>query len=148
MGRVGHIARDMRGCHLACPPRIGVQYDGLLDPQERVRPHDLAGEGGVLDGHEVRVGTPGALRREPQHLRTESGEHPARGGVGGGAGSGAGRPCVRGGRVHGTARKDLFPGDMVQLVVGIALSTPHHTPDPDQPSRLLDLALDAIHARR
>lgn len=51
-------------------------------------------------------------------------------------------------QTEGTARKDLLPGDMVQLVVGIALSTPHDTPDPDQPSRLLDLALDAIHARR
>lgn len=48
---------------------------------------------------------------------------------------------------EGTARKDLLPADMVQLVVGIALSAPGSTTDPDQPDRLLTLALDAIHTR-
>ncbi|MFF1693827.1 TetR/AcrR family transcriptional regulator [Streptomyces sp. NPDC058257] len=50
-------------------------------------------------------------------------------------------------QAEGTARKDLHAADMVQLVVGIALSTPHGPPDREQPARLLDLALDAIHAR-
>lgn len=50
-------------------------------------------------------------------------------------------------QAEGTARTDVLPGDMVQLVVGIALSTPHDTSDPEQPGRLLDLALDAIHGR-
>ncbi|MEV0318615.1 TetR/AcrR family transcriptional regulator [Streptomyces sp. NPDC050658] len=46
---------------------------------------------------------------------------------------------------EGTARADLLPADMVQLVVGIALSTPATTTDPGQPGRLLGLALDGIH---
>ncbi|MGW7271460.1 TetR/AcrR family transcriptional regulator [Streptomyces sp. NPDC054864] len=50
-------------------------------------------------------------------------------------------------QTEGTARKDLLPADMVQLVVGIALSAPGSTTDPDQPDRLLALALDAIHTR-
>ncbi|MEU5955544.1 helix-turn-helix domain-containing protein [Streptomyces sp. NPDC047525] len=50
-------------------------------------------------------------------------------------------------QTEGTAREDLLPGDMVQLVVGIALSTPHDAPDPGRPGRLLTLALDAIHTR-
>lgn len=50
-------------------------------------------------------------------------------------------------QAEGTARKDLLPGDMVQLVVGIALSTPHATSDADQPTRLLNLTLTAIHTR-
>ncbi|MEV8016371.1 TetR/AcrR family transcriptional regulator [Streptomyces sp. NPDC086554] len=49
---------------------------------------------------------------------------------------------------EGTARKDLLPADMVQLVVGIAVSTPHSETDPTQPERLLTLTLDAIHAAR
>jgi AcrR family transcriptional regulator len=43
----------------------------------------------------------------------------------------------------GTARADLEPGDLLQLVVGIALTTTHAA-DPDEPSRLLSLVLDAI----
>ncbi|TGB01162.1 TetR/AcrR family transcriptional regulator [Streptomyces sp. MZ04] len=49
-------------------------------------------------------------------------------------------------QTEGTARKDLLPADMVQLVVGIAVSTPHSETDPAQPERLLALTLDAIHA--
>ncbi|MBM7171925.1 TetR/AcrR family transcriptional regulator [Streptomyces sp. G44] len=47
----------------------------------------------------------------------------------------------------GTARPDLTAPDLVQLVVGIALSTAHATADPSQPDRLLTLALDAVHHR-
>jgi AcrR family transcriptional regulator len=43
----------------------------------------------------------------------------------------------------GTARADLPPGDLLQLVVGIALATTH-VDDADQPDRLLALVLDAI----
>jgi AcrR family transcriptional regulator len=42
----------------------------------------------------------------------------------------------------GTARADLAPGDLLQLVVGIALATTH-VDDADQPDRLLALVLDA-----
>jgi AcrR family transcriptional regulator len=45
----------------------------------------------------------------------------------------------------GTARADLEPGDLLQLVVGIALTTTRPA-DPDEPTRLLDLVLDAIPA--
>jgi AcrR family transcriptional regulator len=44
----------------------------------------------------------------------------------------------------GTARTDLTAGDLVQLVVGIALSTTHGA-DAEQPERLLELVLDAAH---
>ncbi|AZM55488.1 TetR/AcrR family transcriptional regulator [Streptomyces sp. WAC 01529] len=47
----------------------------------------------------------------------------------------------------GTARPDLTAPDLVQLVVGIALSTSHATADPAQPDRLLALALDAVRRR-
>jgi AcrR family transcriptional regulator len=43
----------------------------------------------------------------------------------------------------GTARADLSPGDLLQLVVGIALATTH-IDDADQPDRLLGLVLDTI----
>ncbi|MFE0138686.1 TetR/AcrR family transcriptional regulator [Streptomyces sp. NPDC059037] len=49
-------------------------------------------------------------------------------------------------QTEGTARKDLLTADMIQLVVGIAVSTPHSPTDPTQPDRLLALALSAIHA--
>ncbi|MEU8529340.1 MULTISPECIES: TetR/AcrR family transcriptional regulator [Streptomyces] len=45
----------------------------------------------------------------------------------------------------GTARGDLAPDDLVQLVVGIALATVR-VEDAAQPGRLLELALDAVHA--
>jgi len=44
----------------------------------------------------------------------------------------------------GTARADLLPGDLLQLIVGIALSTAHDD-DPEQPGRLLALTLDTVH---
>ncbi|MEU5577119.1 TetR/AcrR family transcriptional regulator [Streptomyces huasconensis] len=47
----------------------------------------------------------------------------------------------------GTARPDLTAPDLVQLVVGIALSTAHATADPAQPDRLLTLVLDAVRRR-
>ncbi|MFE0104007.1 TetR/AcrR family transcriptional regulator [Streptomyces sp. NPDC059009] len=47
---------------------------------------------------------------------------------------------------QGTARPDLTPGDLVQLVVGIALSTTRGTSDTEQPDRLLGLVLNAVHA--
>ncbi|MFF2302616.1 TetR/AcrR family transcriptional regulator [Streptomyces sp. NPDC058128] len=50
---------------------------------------------------------------------------------------------LAGAQARGTARADLAAGDLVQLVVGIALSTAHG-PDTDQPARLLDLVLDAV----
>ncbi|MFK4068666.1 TetR/AcrR family transcriptional regulator [Streptomyces sp. NPDC029674] len=47
----------------------------------------------------------------------------------------------------GTARPDLTAADLVQLVIGVALSTTHTTTDPSQPDRLLALVLDAVHHR-
>lgn len=47
---------------------------------------------------------------------------------------------------HGTARADLAPADLLQLVTGIALSTAREAADPGQPERLLALVLDAVHA--
>ncbi|MEL3947619.1 TetR/AcrR family transcriptional regulator [Streptomyces sp. LNU-CPARS28] len=51
----------------------------------------------------------------------------------------------------GAARRDLSPADLLQLVVGIALSTTHRQAsaagDPEQPGRLLDLVLDATKPR-
>ncbi|MGW0531610.1 TetR/AcrR family transcriptional regulator [Streptomyces sp. NPDC003032] len=47
----------------------------------------------------------------------------------------------------GTARRDLTAPDLVQLIVGIALSTAHTTADPGRPERLLALVLDAVSAR-
>ncbi|MCZ0982920.1 hypothetical protein O1L60_39150 [Streptomyces diastatochromogenes] len=46
---------------------------------------------------------------------------------------------------HGTARADLTADDLLQLVVGIALSTAHGEDRPARPDRLLDLVLDAVH---
>ncbi|MCX4985697.1 TetR/AcrR family transcriptional regulator [Streptomyces sp. NBC_00572] len=54
----------------------------------------------------------------------------------------AAEAVLAGAQTRGTARADLAAADLVQLVVGIALSTAH-TPDPDQPDRLLELVLDA-----
>jgi AcrR family transcriptional regulator len=50
---------------------------------------------------------------------------------------------------QGTARAGLAADDLVQLVVGVALSTTHRG-DPAQADRLLALVLDAVHgaARR
>ncbi|CAO5164851.1 TetR/AcrR family transcriptional regulator [Frankia sp. AiPs1] len=45
----------------------------------------------------------------------------------------------------GAARADLSSGDLIQLVVGIALTTAR-AEDPDQADRLLALALDAVRA--
>jgi AcrR family transcriptional regulator len=47
----------------------------------------------------------------------------------------------------GTARDDLAPGDLLQLVVGVALATAH-TDDADEPDRLLGLVLDSIPRTR
>ncbi|MGI5488687.1 TetR/AcrR family transcriptional regulator [Microtetraspora malaysiensis] len=47
----------------------------------------------------------------------------------------------------GAARPDLTPGDLIQLVVGIALSTARNDDDAGRPDRLLALVLDAVHAR-
>ncbi|MFI0984080.1 TetR/AcrR family transcriptional regulator [Streptomyces exfoliatus] len=46
---------------------------------------------------------------------------------------------------HGTARPDLTADDLLQLVVGVALSTSHDE-DTARPDRLLALILDATHA--
>jgi AcrR family transcriptional regulator len=46
----------------------------------------------------------------------------------------------------GTARADLSPDDLLQLVVGIALATTRGE-DADQPDRLLALVLDAVSSR-
>lgn len=45
---------------------------------------------------------------------------------------------------QGTARADLTADDLVQLVVGIALSTAR-SHDAEQPDRLLTLVLDATY---
>ena len=55
--------------------RIGVQHDHLLDGQERLRTHRLAGDRGVLGRHEVSVGARGPLGGEREHARPERGEH-------------------------------------------------------------------------
>lgn len=47
---------------------------------------------------------------------------------------------------RGTARADLTADDLLQLVVGIALSTARRE-DAEQPERLLALVLDATHGR-
>ncbi|RST01852.1 TetR/AcrR family transcriptional regulator [Streptomyces sp. WAC07149] len=47
-------------------------------------------------------------------------------------------------RLHGTARADLTADDLLQLVVGIALSTARGG-QAGQPERMLDLVLDAVH---
>jgi AcrR family transcriptional regulator len=44
----------------------------------------------------------------------------------------------------GTARADLSPEDLLQLVVGIALATARNDDDPEQPDRLLGVVLDAV----
>ncbi|WP_433186547.1 TetR/AcrR family transcriptional regulator [Actinoallomurus sp. CA-150999] len=44
----------------------------------------------------------------------------------------------------GTARADLSPEDLIQLVVGIALATARNDDDPEQPDRLLGVVLDAV----
>ncbi|MCF2527593.1 TetR/AcrR family transcriptional regulator [Yinghuangia soli] len=49
-------------------------------------------------------------------------------------------------REAGSVRRDLSADDLIQLVVGIALSTAR-SPDPDQPERLLALVLDAARPR-
>ena len=47
---------------------------------------------------------------------------------------------------HGTARPDLTPADLLQLVVGIALSTARAEDDPARSERLLAITLDAVHS--
>jgi AcrR family transcriptional regulator len=44
----------------------------------------------------------------------------------------------------GNARADAHAHDVIQLIVGIALTTSHN-PDSDQPERLLGLVLDALY---
>lgn len=46
---------------------------------------------------------------------------------------------------HGTARADLTAGELLQLVIGIALSTAGDEHAGQHPHRLLDLVLDATH---
>ncbi|MEU3750250.1 MULTISPECIES: TetR/AcrR family transcriptional regulator [Streptomyces] len=46
---------------------------------------------------------------------------------------------------QGSARPDLTADDLVQLTVGVALSTAHRD-DEERPARLLALILDAAHA--
>ncbi|MFF1510116.1 hypothetical protein [Streptomyces sp. NPDC058326] len=46
---------------------------------------------------------------------------------------------------RGTARADLTVGELVQLVIGIALSTAGDGHAEPRPHRLLDLVLDAVH---
>ncbi|QEV21673.1 TetR/AcrR family transcriptional regulator [Streptomyces alboniger] len=46
---------------------------------------------------------------------------------------------------QGAARADLTADDLVRLITGIALSTPHHE-DTEQADRLLALVLDAVYA--
>jgi AcrR family transcriptional regulator len=48
---------------------------------------------------------------------------------------------------HERIRDDLPPGDLLQLVVGVALATAH-TDDADEPDRLLGIVLDAVLQRR
>jgi AcrR family transcriptional regulator len=47
----------------------------------------------------------------------------------------------------GSARDDLPPGDLLQLVVGIALATAQ-VDDADEPDRLLGIVIDAVLQRR
>ncbi|MFQ6325319.1 TetR/AcrR family transcriptional regulator [Nocardia sp. CWNU-33] len=47
----------------------------------------------------------------------------------------------------GSVRTDAHAGDVIQLIVGIALTTPRHSPDPDRPERLLGLVLDALYEK-
>ncbi|APE25949.1 hypothetical protein vnz_36320 [Streptomyces venezuelae] len=72
------VSGDMGRGHLPCPVDVGVQDDGLLDPEERLRPQDPPGQLRVFHGHEVRMGAPGACGGELQHLRAEGGQDPAR----------------------------------------------------------------------
>ncbi|MFE6222734.1 hypothetical protein [Streptomyces sp. NPDC057854] len=46
---------------------------------------------------------------------------------------------------HGTARSDLTADDLLRLVTGIALSTPHDE-DAEAARRLLVVVLDAVYA--
>ena len=57
---------------------VGLEHHHLLGRQDRVGAEDLASLGGVLDGHEVRVGARGLLGGQAQHLRPERGEHGGR----------------------------------------------------------------------
>ncbi|MGF6884317.1 AcrR family transcriptional regulator [Nocardia sp. GAS34] len=47
----------------------------------------------------------------------------------------------------GSVRADVHARDVIQLIVGIALTTSHST-DPDRPERLLGLVMDTLYERR
>src|SRR5438445_1374473 len=56
--------------------RVLAQNDGLLDREERTVAELPPRQGRVFDWNEIGVGAETALRREPEHLRTEGCEHP------------------------------------------------------------------------
>ncbi len=76
-----HIARRTRVelQHLAaggpCQLRVVGEHHLLLHEQARLRPHHLAGEGGVLGGRVVGMGARGALRCQLEHLGAQRCEH-------------------------------------------------------------------------
>ena len=58
--------------------RIALEHDGLLHREDRARTEPLPRERGVLDRHEVRVDSVGALGGELEHPRPERREHQPR----------------------------------------------------------------------
>ena len=54
---------------------VRLEHDSELGRQQLARTEDLPGAFCVLDWHEVRMGTIGGGRREPEHPRAERGKH-------------------------------------------------------------------------
>ena len=57
--------------------RVGLQYRLVLGGDQRIRPDQVPGLAGIADRDQVGVRPGGPFRCQPQHLRTESGQHHA-----------------------------------------------------------------------
>ena len=54
---------------------VGFEHDLVLDHEQRVGAHDLAGTARVVDRHEIRVSAERALRGETQHRWAQAGQY-------------------------------------------------------------------------
>ena len=88
--------------------RISLEHAHLLRGEQRVGPHHLARNSGVLGCLEVRVRSVGLRCCQRQHLRTERGEHP-RWPLGRADGEEAGR-------IH-AVEVDIHVGERLRIVV-------------------------------
>ena len=73
------------------PGRVRLEDDGDLGREQRAGAEDLAGQGGVLDGDEVRMGARRTGRGQLEHAGAEGGQDPPGGWTGASSASRASR---------------------------------------------------------